>query len=44
MLYKIIWTGLVLFVVVGVIFLGTKGITVTKRSVQMEVSAQRFFD
>jgi hypothetical protein len=44
MLYKIVWGGILLFVLSGVVFLGTKGINVARRSVQMEVSTQNFFN
>lgn len=41
MFYKIAWAGLFLLALAGTIYLGTAGITVAKRSVQMEIPAQK---
>lgn len=37
MFYKYAWIGLILLILAGTVYLGTVGITVSKRSVQMEV-------
>jgi hypothetical protein len=42
MVYKIIWIGLGVFVLAGTLYLGTVGISVTKRSVQLEIPLQKF--
>ncbi|GHS91807.1 hypothetical protein AGMMS49949_02830 [Alphaproteobacteria bacterium] len=42
MVYKMIWIGLGVFMMLGIVYLGTAGICVVKRSVQMEVPLQTF--
>ena len=42
MFYKAAWIGIFGLVIIGTVYLGTKGITVAKRSVQVEIPMQRF--
>lgn len=42
MIYKIAWVGLGLFLMAGVVYLGSIGITIAKYAVQMEIPIQKF--
>ena len=42
MFYRVAWFGVFGLVLAGAVYLGTKGITVAKRTVQIEVPMQRF--
>lgn len=42
MFYKFAWIGLTILGIFGVIYLGTVGITIAKRSVQIEIPNKKF--